>query len=269
MLNSLLHQFSSSLVDDPARIEQANDPALFARKALGFTPDSWQAEFLRSDSKRILLNCSRQAGKSSTSAALALHTAEFKPGSLIIMISPSLRQSVELFRKFQEFARSADVQFKEDTKTQATFMNGSRIASLPGTPVTTRGFSAVDLILEDEASQVSDALYTAIRPMLAVSDGRLILMSTPFGKRGHFYNAWESGGERWERFMVTAEDCPRISAEFLEEERLELGPLGFRSEYMCEFVDTTDTVFRSEDIDAAMSDEVEPLFPDWDWSAAS
>src|ERR1035437_4701637 len=65
---------------------------------------------------------------------------------------------------------------------------GSRICSLPGDPKTIRGFSAPALILEDEAAFVDDELFAAIKPMLAVSRGQLILMSTPFGRRGHFFD---------------------------------------------------------------------------------
>ncbi len=68
--------------------------------------------------------------------------------------------------------------------------NGSRIVSLPGTEGTVRGFSGVALLIVDEASRVDDALYHAVRPMLAVSHGKLVLLSTPWGKRGFFYREW-------------------------------------------------------------------------------
>ena len=61
--------------------------------------------------------------------------------------------------------------------------------------------------------------------MLAVSGGRLIALSTPFGKRGWFHAAWRSA-EDWDRVKVTAEQCPRISAEFLVEERVLARRLG-------------------------------------------
>ena len=115
------------------------------------------------------------------------------------------------------------------------------------------------LLLIDEASRVSDDVYRAIRPMLAVSRGGLWLMSTPFGKRGFFYEAWEHGGGEWERVRVTAEDCPRISRAHLEEERNVLGDLWFRQEYLCEFVDSVNGVFDRDLIEAAMTDEVKPL----------
>ena len=123
-----------------------------------------------------------------------------------------------------------------------------------------RGYSAPALIVEDEASFVDDSLYAAVRPMLAVSAGRLILMSTPFGKRGHFFEAWKDGGPEWLRINVTALDCPRITEAFLEQERNALGDLWFRQEYGCEFLETVDQVFRYDDIDRALSDEVQPLF---------
>lgn len=75
----------------------------WAFDAFGFQPDPWQTEVLESTAKKILLNCSRQSGKSSVSAISSLHTAPFQPGSLVLMVSPSLRQSSELFKKFLSF----------------------------------------------------------------------------------------------------------------------------------------------------------------------
>ena len=96
--------------------------------------------------------------------------------------------------------------------------------------------------------------------MLAVSGGRLILMSTPFGKRGHFFKEWTEGGDTWERIMITAHDCPRISPEFLEEARQALGEWWFKQEYLCEFVETVAQVFSYDQVMAAITEEVEPLF---------
>jgi len=136
--------------------------------------------------------------------------------------------------------------------------NQSRIISLPSGEATIRGFSGVDLIIEDEASRVDDSLYYAIRPMLAVSGGKIMLMSTPWGKRGHFFEEW-TGPNDWQRVKIPATDCPRISPEFLEEERKSLGDWWFDQEYMCEFGDTSDSLFRYDDIEAAFRDDIEPL----------
>ena len=111
----------------------------------------------------------------------------------------------------------------------------------------------------DEAAWIPDQLYESVRPMLAVSGGRLIASRTPFGRRGWFHAAW-AGTEAWHRTKVTANEVPRISSEFLEEERRSLPASVFAAEYMCEFSDTLESVFASEDVRNALSDEIQPLF---------
>ena len=130
---------------------------------------------------------------------------------------------------------------------------------LPGNEVTVRGFSAVSLMLIDEAARVSDEMYRAVRPMLAVSRGTLWLLSTPHGKRGFFYDTWKRGGRGWLRVTVPATACPRISRRFLKEERLILGEHSFRQEYLCEFEDTEYHVFDRDLVEQAFTDDVEPL----------
>lgn len=126
----------------------------------------------------------------------------------------------------------------------------------PGRGQARRGFSGVDLLAVDEAARVPDELYYAIRPMLAVSQGRLVALSTPFGTRGWWYEAWRSP-EAWERYQVPAADCPRISADFLDEERRTMGEWWFQQEYDCEFLDAETQPFSREDIERAFEEEVE------------
>lgn len=236
------------------------DPVRFAA-ALGFTPDPWQADALRSTAPRVLLNVTRQGGKSLVAAVLALHQALYVPRSLALVISPSLRQSAELYRRVRELAASlpAPPRMTEDTATSATLANGSRVISLPSSEPTIRGYSSVDLLIEDEASRVPDPLYYATRPMLAVSGGRQLLLSTPFGRRGHFFEAWQDE-DGWERYEVPATQVPRIPAAFLEGERRAMGAWWFGQEYLCQFSDSAGQVFRTEDVLAAFSDSIVPLF---------
>ena len=114
-------------------------------------------------------------------------------------------------------------------------------------------------LLVDEASRVDDALYFAVRPMLAVSGGSLLMLSSPNGKRGVFYEEW-TGGQRWQRYEVPASECPRISEAFLEEERRALPSWVYRQEYECSLEETEDAVFTTDMIDRAVTSEVKPLF---------
>jgi hypothetical protein len=221
------------------------DPARIMADA-GVKPDPWQAELLRGHAERTLLLCSRQAGKSLTAAALALREALLVPGSLVLLLSPSLRQSGELFRdKVMRLylALSRPVPTVQESALTMGLANGSRIVSLPGEEGTIRCYSGVALLVIDEAARVPDDLYRAVRPMLAVSGGKVICLSTPCGKRGFFYEEWDST-RLWNRVCIPADQVPRISQKFLAEERLTLGERWYRQEYLCSFEETTITVMR-------------------------
>jgi hypothetical protein len=184
---------------------------------------------------------------------------------LILLLSPSLRQSSELFRKVLDNLRDdADEKPRlvEDSKLFMTLHNGSRIVSLPGQEGTVRSYSAVDLILIDEASRVLDELYYSVRPMLAVSGGRIVLMSTPNGKHKFFYEEWCAGKsqydyldvrDNWQRIRIPWNFCPRIPERFIEEERERLPDRWFRQEYECEFLEVEDAAFSTDDIHAAIT----------------
>ena len=244
----------------PSRGCIAANRAGFARE-VGIDPDRWQEHLLQSEAPRVLLNCARQSGKSTMAGILALHKALTNPGSLILILAPAERQAKELFSKVAGFYRTLGHPVPTDSyrKLGMELANGSRIEALPGTEKTVRGFSGVDLLIVDEGARVADELYYSVRPMLAVSGGRLMMLSTPFGKRGVFYHEWTEG-QGWERYTVTAEECPRIPPEFLAEEREALGEWWYAQEYECRFMEAVDSVFTSELIQAALSDEVEPLF---------
>jgi len=235
----------------------ALDPVLLARRA-GIEPDPWQAEVLRSAAPRRLLNCSRQSGKSTVAA---VHAALYEPGSLVLLLSPALRQSGELFRKVLDIYRALDHAEPPaaESALRLELENGSRIVALPGKEGTIRGYSGVRRLLIDEASRVPDELYRSVRPMLAVSGGDLDAMSTPFGTRGWWFEAWRSE-EPWERVEIPATMVPRISPAFLDEERRSMGAWWFNQEYLCQFEDAEDAVFRYDDIIAALSPVVAPLY---------
>jgi phage FluMu gp28-like protein len=140
-----------------------------------------------------------------------------------------------------------------DRKLGMHLPNGSRIEALPGSEKTIRGFSGVDLLVVDEASRIDDGLFYAVSPMLAVSGGRMVLLSTPYGKRGVFHHEWVEG-IGWERYEVPATECPRIPAAFLESERRSMPEWWFAQEYLCEFRETSDQIFGHDMIEAARDD---------------
>jgi hypothetical protein len=237
------------------------DTGEWMRTRLGFEADEAQMAVVRSEAKRGILNCTRQWGKSTIGAAKAVHRAYTRAESLVLVASPSERQSNELVRKAKGMLRKLGVRTHGDGsgRVSAVLPNGSRIVGLPEMEETIRGYSAVSLLLIDEAARVRDETYLALRPMLAVGRGDLWLMSTPWGKRGFFHEAWEHGGEQWFRMSVPGTECPRIPKDFLEEERMAMGAAWFEQEYMCGFVDNGMSVFGRDVVEAALDEGIVPL----------
>jgi hypothetical protein len=245
----------------PVKSIDDTDPVAFVRDRLHLALDTPQIAVLLCIFRQVILNCTRQWGKSTIAAAKAVHRAYTQPNSEVLVASPSDRQSAEFLRKASRMVAELGIRPRGDGDNPVSllFPNGSRIVGLPGSEGTVRGFSAVSLLLIDEASRVEDRLYKALRPMLATTNGDLWLLSTPCGKRGFFYEEWQHGGDAWLRISVPATECPRISAEFLENERNTLEADWFAQEYMTTFVDNGMSYFSRDLIEAAFDKSVEAL----------
>lgn len=231
-------------------------------KACGVNPDPWQLDLLESDDPQTILNCARQTGKSTITALKALLALLYQEKSLTLVLSPSQRQSQETYRKIRYFYNELTgvPEVTQESALKLELANDSRVQVLPGREATVRGFSGVTLLIVDEAARVPDELYQSIRPMLAVSQGSIILLSTPFGSRGFFWQEWVEGGPDWKRVRVTADQCPRISPEWMEKERQRIGDWWYSQEYQCIFVDSLEACFSTADIEAAISSKVQPLW---------
>ena len=230
-------------------LEMRLSVALFAERVFGLELDPRQRELLGAAGRRVLLNCARQWGKSTMTAVKAIHRALYEPGSLTLVITPSGRQSGEFLWKIRSLCRIAaeEVTGDGENRMSVMFENGSRVVGLPANERTTRGFSDPGLIVVDEAARLDDDLYFALLPTLARGCGDLWLLSTPNGKTGFFWKAW-SEEEGWFKMKVTAEECPRTSKEILAEQRKIFSEDLYRQEYLCEFVDNDDAMFKMEQV---------------------
>lgn len=239
------------------------DPAAIL-SASGMTPDVWQERVLRSGSTRLLVLASRQCGKSTTVAAMALNRGLFAPGSLTLLVSASQRQSQELLRRVMDLYGpvSGLMPIEAQSASRLEFANAARIVSLPSSEETVRGYSKVSLLVFDEAARIGDSLAVATRPMLAAAKGgRLVAVSTGGLRQGFFFRAWTGeDGEDWQREEIRADACPRIAPEFLQQERASLGPAAFAAEYGAAFIDGDGRQFFDQAaIDAAFSTTLQPL----------
>ena len=230
-------------------VMRAIDPVRLMQDTGIAQPDQWQIDTLREvasgAASRVLLNCARQVGKTECAINLVEWFSLYRPGSLSLIVSPSQRQSGEVFRRLMLLHSSLkDVpELTAESALRAVYANQSRVLALPGSEKTTRGYAAADLIICDEAAGIDDSLIASIRPMLALREGTLIMMSTPRGERGEFHRAWTEGGDGWRRVKVDANMCPRLSEDYLRDERAQMGELLFRQEFMCEFIADGELLF--------------------------
>jgi hypothetical protein len=257
-------------------------------RAAGMDPDAWQRGLLHSQAPYSLLCCSRQAGKTTLLASVAAKAALLEDPALVLVVTPSERQSGEVVQRVKDLYEAlsrprrlaapvvpwydkmtADagkdqqwVRLPEKVRESALQLhlsNGSRVIGLPAVERTVRVYSGVSLLVIDEAARVPDDLYRTMRPMLATSKGRLLAASTPFGKRGWFWEEWTGGGA-WGRTEIKASQCPRIPPEFLAAERLALGERWYAQEYDTSFEEAVGAVFTQEAISRAVSGAVAPLW---------
>jgi hypothetical protein len=190
---------------------------------------------------------------------IALHHAIY-PGArpaMIILISPSLKQSTELFRKTIGFYRGLDSapELVRETATELELVNGSRVISLPASEDTVRGYSACSLLVVDESGAVPPELLTATEPMLAtVTDARFLAIGTPKGRQGWFFEAW-THGEGYERISAKASECSRISPTYLARQLKKRGPLLYSQEFECAFIDSGTSAFSSQLIEKAFRND--------------
>jgi Phage Terminase len=225
-------------------------------------PQDWQRRILRSESRKLLVNVHRQGGKSTTTAGLALHTAVFHPEALVLIVSRSQRQANLLFDKvvssYQALGRPIAATI--DNAVTLGLANGSKIVSLPNDPDTIRGFSSPHLVVVDEASRVDDPVFAALKPMLTINEGKLVELSTPRGRRGHFCKMWTGGDASWERIMLRGDQNPRITPEMLEQERRDMIDWEYKQEWECEFMDTCDQLIAGDVIAGAYCSPEPPGF---------
>jgi len=235
-------------------------PVQFAM-SVAVTPDPWQAQILASNHPRKILCCGRQTGKSTVGAVLAVHRALTVPGSTVLVAAPGERQAKLLFSKAMRLYEQAGHPLPAHSarRTGLELANGSIIEALPAVERTTRGYS-VDLLVVDEAAAVPDEDYFGILPSLIATQGEQVLLSTPRGKRGFFFELWHSDDD-WQRVMVRSDEVGRIRPEDLEVFRASMPSDYFEQEFECRFLDTDGALFSYEDIEAALAagEDVAPI----------
>jgi len=233
----------------------AKDVVGYAEKILEIKLDDWQKEYIKHEGNTVV-RAGRQSGKSfAESLRVALFALLNSKTSTLIIASVD-RQSIELLEKVKSQIMGLA---KNQIKGRPTFhkielKNGSKIRAEPAgqTGYGLRGFT-VDKLVADEAHYIPDAVFVALRPMLATTGGTLDLLSTPRGNEGFFYDCFTDEG--FHKIHIMSKDCPRITDEFLEQEKRRMTKLEYCQEYEAEFLDSLMQFFPRELIESCFSEE--------------
>ncbi|MEM3617898.1 MAG: terminase family protein [Candidatus Bathyarchaeia archaeon] len=247
-LEKLKRELQSLDEAEKDKIEIPSDPMEFCEKILKFKPTYYQQTFLRETSKRVLLCWSRQSGKTTTIAAKAIHLALTNPKTTTLIVAPSLRQSMILSDRIQDFL--ACLSYKErktliakQQRTQILFTNGSRIIALPNSENLLRGYTA-HVVITDEANFFGNdekIFFDILMPMLGTTNGTLIVSSTPWNKDSVFYRFYNDSTFR--KIIVTWEDAVKarlVTQEFINQVKILLPAESFQREYECKFIEDID-----------------------------
>ncbi len=228
-------------------------PSLFMWKMLGIKPLSYQVQILEDDSRNILIVGGRQIGKSLTLAAKATWRAFVKPNEDILILARNLRQAKIIFDHIYRYVSSNSFIAQHTTKktiSEVRFDNGSVIRCLPsgraGEGI--RGFSAT-MVIFDEAAFIPEEVFVALNPSLAVRGAQVVYSSTPYGKRGFFYQAYEDQKSRiasnrtFSIYEIPSRMNPYMKVEVLEMEKRLKTAAQYAQEYEAQFVDEAGMFF--------------------------
>ena len=220
--------------------------------------DKWQQDILDCKNKYILLCKGRQIGGTTIMARKCADRMLTQKGCHIIVVSLTEDQAqlvvimvlTYLEKNFKGYI--AKPYSKNITKNKIVLKNGSQILSRPvgQTGDAVRGFTG-NVLYINEASRMPESVFTAAKPILLTTGGDIWMDSTPFGKKGYFYESWLNKHDRFKVFYMSSEEVIQerpISdswtkkqreegIQMLKEEKADMGVLAYSQEYLGLFME--------------------------------
>ena len=218
--------------------------------------DEWQRKVL-TQKGNICLRSGRQVGKSTVISIKAAEYAVNNKKKTVLVVAAVERQAYHLFEMTlnyltDNYKSHIKMGKNRPTKSKIQLKNGSVIMCLPTgvSGLGIRGYT-IDLLIADEAAFIPEEVWTAITPMLSVTRGDIILLSTPHGKEGFYYDCFQN--EAYSSFHISSEECGRIDEKFLKREKERMTKVQYAQEYLGEFVDELMQFFSTDLIRSAMT----------------
>ena len=223
---------------------------------------------------RLLLNCSRQVGKSTLMTIYALWLANFHPDQLIIILAHKEAMAKEIFSRIKLAYTELPNWVKEPVDNEwndmsAKFANGSRIIASPTSENAIRGQSASCLILDEFAfveESIAKPFWAAVTPtLIAAPNAKLFVSSTPNGTDNQFYELVAKAEEKRNNFIIEKviwSDVPGRGPAWKKnviETELNGDVDRFEQEYECRFLGSHNSAFPIRVFEQLKEDISEPI----------
>jgi len=209
--------------------------------------DKWQEDVLKIKGN-LALCAGRQVGKSTIISQKAGESAVKHKNRSVLIIASVERQALLLFEKVLSYIYLNHKYMikkgkEKPTKHELRLTNGSIIRCLPTgmSGYGIRGYT-VDELYADEAAFIPEDVWAAVTPMLATTGGIINLLSTPMGATNYFYRCFND--DNFTHIHVSTEEIAKGREEpqrsnmlqFLKSEKLSMGKLQYKQEYLGQFV---------------------------------
>jgi hypothetical protein len=238
------------------RLQLAYDPAFFFEWVTGYSADGWlqslckavaHAAFnLNAEPRKFHLAAARQSGKTELTASLAAWLAAYgRVGETAALVGPAERQALYLLGKAKKHLRqlpSGEAEITRENEGEVALSNGSNIVAVPQNPDGIRCLTCA-CIVADEAARCSPEVWPALFPMISVSRGLAILLSTPAGRENLFGQLDRDRPDDFFFTKVTVADNPRMTQAELDSQRLVLGSARFKAEFEVDYEGGLDGMF--------------------------
>jgi phage FluMu gp28-like protein len=242
------------------------DPTLFAyalfrdNKGDRMKLYPFQDLIINDTKKMIAVAVSRQCGKTTTADIKALHAIFYNDNYTVLVISKTKDQSMEIIQKLRAIINTCPIkaQFEElasgaDNRREFYLKNYgketySRIISVPATDAA-RGYSA-DLVIADEIAFWENSIEIfneAILPTVSHTNGTIMMLSTPKGASGVFYDAFTKDNI-WSCYQFDWTVCPAHTQDSMNVKKEQIGEFAFRQEYEASFLANQAAYFLEKEV---------------------
>ncbi len=229
------------------------------------------------NNRNSLFKLPRQSGKTTTTAAFAIHQAIFKDGYSILIAANKARTAIEIMKRIRDAFQSLPKWLQQGVtkwnEGSVEFENRSRIVAVPTTGDAARGFS-YDMIILDEFAflpkNIANEFFTSVIPTISSSDTtKIAVLSTPKGMN-HFFDMWdkankplepgENGDGRFVPLEIRWNDVPGRDENF---KKRMLDTYGgdinrWLQEFEADFIGTSDTLISPTVLKNITSQKAQP-----------